>query len=174
MKRRSTAIAPAVVFYLSAATAWTAPLPVTWADLVPPAVSARAAQAPTGVVTHEQGAEMAPRDRFGMAPVRGDLDGLEVSLIGYVVPLALDGIRLKDFLIAPYVGACVHVPPPPSNQLVLTHFRAGIEMSMRLFTDPVVVTGRLSTTAVETDLGEQGSYTVGYQLDAARVTFASP
>ena len=126
----------------------------------------------TGQLAHEQGVLMAPTPRDDKSPIRADLNGREVKIVGYLVPLGLDGVKLKDFLIAPYVGACIHVPPPPSNQIVLTHFKPGLEMSMRLFTDPVVITGRLGTTAVVTDLGEQGNYTVGYQLDAAEVAFA--
>ena len=42
-----------------------------------------------------------------------------VRLPGYVVPLAnaQDG-RLTEFLFVPYYGACIHVPPPPPNQIV--------------------------------------------------------
>lgn len=165
-----------VVLSLGLPAADAAPLALEWADLVPPDPAARPAPTVgrTGVLSHEQGALLAPTDRLDRSPVRGDLDGKEVSIAGYVVPLGLDGVKVKDFLIAPYIGACVHVPPPPSNQLVFTHFATGLEMSMRLFTEPVVVVGKLTTTAAAVDLGEQGNYTVGYQLQAAKVSYLVP
>ena len=52
-----------------------------------------------------------------------------VRLPGYVVPLAnaQDG-RLTEFLFVPYYGACIHVPPPPPNQIVHVVLPRPIEM----------------------------------------------
>lgn len=45
--------------------------------------------------------------------------GRKIRLAGYVVPVAYDdGERMTEFLFVPYFGACIHVPPPPPNQLV--------------------------------------------------------
>ncbi|WP_405231864.1 DUF3299 domain-containing protein [Lentisalinibacter salinarum] len=52
------------------------------------------------------------------APVPG-LDGRTVQLPGFIVPLESDeGGLISEFLLVPYFGACIHVPPPPPNQLV--------------------------------------------------------
>lgn len=145
-----------------------------WQDLIPAEQTARAATAGLrGVVSHEQGVQFATPGAAA-APVRGELNGKEVRIAGYLVPLGLDGMMIKEFLIAPFLGACIHVPPPPANQLVLTHYKAGMEMSQRLFSDPIVITGRLKTTAVDADLGEQGSTPVGYEMDAVQVRFLEP
>ena len=52
------------------------------------------------------------------APVNVALDGKAAKLAGFVVPLdaAQDGIR--EFLLVPYYGACIHIPPPPANQII--------------------------------------------------------
>ena len=118
--------------------------------------------------------ELGPRDKDAPAPLRTDLDGKEIRIAGYLVPIGLDGVKIREFLIAPFLGACVHVPPPPANQLVLTRFKAGLEMSMRLFSDPIVVTGKIKTTKLDADLGEQGTTPVGYDLDATQVRFFEP
>ena len=41
----------------------------------------------------------------------------------------------------PYVGACIHVPPPPPNQIVHVQLKQGFE-SKELYA-PVWVTGRI-------------------------------
>ncbi|MBK0052693.1 DUF3299 domain-containing protein [Stenotrophomonas sp. S39] len=47
------------------------------------------------------------------------LDGQRVRLPGYVVPLDFDDSgNVKELLLVPFYGACLHVPAPPSNQVV--------------------------------------------------------
>jgi hypothetical protein len=53
------------------------------------------------------------------APVNPDLKGRRIKIPGYVAPLDWDADdRLKEFLLVPYFGACIHVPPPPANQII--------------------------------------------------------
>jgi len=47
-----------------------------------------------------------------------ELDGQEIAMPGYVLPLEFDGEAIREFLLVPYVGACIHVPAPPPNQVV--------------------------------------------------------
>ena len=71
------------------------------------------------------------------------LDGEEVRMPGYIVPLELSAAGVTTFLLVPYVGACIHVPPPPANQLVLvTTQRPWPSESLW---DAVWVTGRMRT-----------------------------
>lgn len=51
-------------------------------------------------------------------PVVEALDGQVVKVSGYVVPLAGDEAAITEFLLVPFLGACIHVPPPPANQIV--------------------------------------------------------
>ena len=64
------------------------------------------------------------------------LNGQYVKLPGYVVPLESDaGGLLSEFLLVPYYGACIHVPPPPSNQIV--YVRLNKPYLLKSMEDPV-------------------------------------
>ena len=91
------------------------------------------------------------------APVVSELDGENVRLPGFVVPLDFEGTEISEFLLVPYFGACIHVPPPPSNQIVYVKTVAAYPLQ-ELF-DPVWVTGVLSTQAHLNDVGDAG-YTI--------------
>ena len=93
------------------------------------------------------------------APVVGELDGQRIRLPGYVVPLDFEAMDVAEFLLVPYFGACIHVPPPPSNQIVYVTTVAGFPLK-QLF-EPVWVTGVLSTQGFLNDVGD-----AGYTLEA--------
>jgi len=95
--------------------------------------------------------------------VRADLDGKDVRIAGFVAPLAFRGDKITDFLLVPYVGACIHVPPPPANQIVLVAGGAGFRPDSDLLY-PVWVTGRLRAVSIDTDLAK-----VGYQIEGAEI-----
>lgn len=96
------------------------------------------------------------------APVIKELDGKNVKIPGFVVPLEGDEETLTEFLLVPYFGACIHVPPPPSNQIVYVKFEQGIPVASLY--DAVWVHGKLSTKSWE---GEIAS--VGYRLAGAKI-----
>ncbi len=77
-----------------------------------------------------------------------------VRIPGYVVPLTFDGQGVTEGLLVPYVGACIHVPPPPANQIVFLRFEKPTPQDG--LWDPIWATGRFNTAAVETDLAEAG------------------
>ncbi len=97
------------------------------------------------------------------APVVKALDGIEVRLPGYIVPLEVseDGL-VREFLLVPYYGACIHVPPPPSNQIV--YVRGGKGVKVDELYQPFWIIGTLSVKAVESDLAE-----AGYQMQASSI-----
>lgn len=71
-----------------------------------------------------------------------ELDGREVRLAGYPVPLESDEQgRFIEFFLVPYPGACIHVPPPPPNQIVLVRHPRGIRIDD--IYAPLEVDGRL-------------------------------
>ena len=88
------------------------------------------------------------------APVVSALDGQRIRLPGFVVPLDFEDTEISEFLLVPYFGACIHVPPPPSNQIVYVKTVAGYPLK-ELF-DPVWVTGELHTQAYLNDVGDAG------------------
>jgi len=101
---------------------------------------------------------------------KAELNGQSVRIPGYVVPLAFDGDKVAEFLLVPYVGACIHVPPPPPNQIVYVEPHESFE-SAGLF-EPVWVTGVLSTQSRNPELNlvdGTAPVDVGYSLNAVVV-----
>jgi len=58
------------------------------------------------------------RELWDRAPVNNAIVGKAVRLPGFIVPLEETREGLKEFLLVPYFGACIHSPPPPANQIV--------------------------------------------------------
>ena len=58
------------------------------------------------------------REVWDNAPSNPALDGQAVRIPGFVVPLEETKEGIKEFLLVPYFGACVHSPPPPANQII--------------------------------------------------------
>ncbi|MPY70508.1 MAG: DUF3299 domain-containing protein [Alphaproteobacteria bacterium] len=110
------------------------------------------------------------RDRVDRM-IATDLDGKVVRIPGYILPLEYEGSKVTQFLLVPYVGACIHVPPPPANQIVHVRSKEGL-LDAGIFT-PVYVTGKMSAEGVSsrslflTD-GEV-NVSFGYALQGATV-----
>ena len=101
--------------------------------------------------------------RSPAAPVVEALDGQRVRIPGYVVTLDLDEAgRVREFLLVPWFGACIHVPPPPSNQIV--HVRTTQELALDDLWQPFWIEGTLRVAHSSSELAE-----AGYQLQAERI-----
>lgn len=92
--------------------------------------------------------------------VNENLVGTNVRLPGYVLPLKVEGKKAVEFLLVPTVGACIHTPPPPANQVVHVVYPEGVEIS-GLFT-PVWISGEMAA--------EASMQTVGYSDGQAPVS----
>lgn len=104
------------------------------------------------------------------AEVVQDVDGKLVRLPGYVLPLQFDGTSVEEFLLVPYVGACIHVPPPPLNQMVFVHLNQSY--AAKTLYEPVWVTGRMtakSATKALTWVDGTANVQAGYTLAGVRV-----
>ncbi len=102
---------------------------------------------------------------------RKDLDGKPIRMPGYLLPLELDGKRVTEFLLVPYVGACIHTPPPPPNQIVHVRSESGFETDGGLYT-PVWVSGLMRTEQVRSSLNYvDGTSDVpsAYRMDAVTI-----
>lgn len=97
------------------------------------------------------------------APIVSELDGRRVKLPGFVVPLEMDPKKIDQFLLVPYYGACIHVPPPPANQTVHVLIREGKAFEGQLF-DVVWVTGTLRVEHLSSELAD-----AGYRMENATV-----
>ena len=103
------------------------------------------------------------KEMWKLAPVVKELDGQTIKLPGFVVPLEGDGQVVSSFLLVPYYGACIHVPPPPVNQTVYVRADAN-SVKIREMFETVWVTGKLSVQSARSDLGD-----AGYTLSDAKV-----
>ena len=91
------------------------------------------------------------------------MNGKTIRLGGYPVPLETDAKgRSTLFFLVPYPGACIHVPPPPPNQLVLVRYPKGLKLG-DIYT-PLWVMGTLKVESVSNDLAD-----AAYALDASKV-----
>lgn len=79
-------------------------------------------------------------ERRGMETVK-DLDGKIVRIPGYALPLEFSEAGVTEFLLVPYVGACIHTPAPPANQIVFVELNQTYR-SQSLY-DPVWITGQI-------------------------------
>ena len=91
------------------------------------------------------------------------LDGKEVRIPGYVTPIAFDDENVSEFLFVPFLGACIHVPPPEANQIIHVTNAKGI--SAKDVWQPMWLTGRLEAKPVGTVLAD-----VGYRMREAVVS----
>jgi hypothetical protein len=99
-----------------------------------------------------------------------DLDQKNVRLAGYALPLEFSGTGVNEFLLVPYVGACIHVPPPPPNQIVFVRVKKPFKPQSQ-FT-PVWVTGQISAKPVTKSLSlvdGKGSVHTGYSIEGAQI-----
>jgi hypothetical protein len=92
------------------------------------------------------------------APVVASLDNRRVRLPGLVVPLEGTSKKLSEFLLVPYFGACIHAPPPPSNQIVYVRTGSKKAVAYEMF-EAVWVVGTLRTEYTHKELGD-ASYTL--------------
>ncbi|MFK8083071.1 MAG: DUF3299 domain-containing protein [Granulosicoccus sp.] len=114
--------------------------------------------------SEESDAELARLEaEFNYAPVVAELDGKRVKIPAYVTPLEFTGASsMKEFLLVPYVGACIHTPPPPANQVVHAQSPEAIEIPD--IYDAVWAIGTIRTTTVKSDLAESG-----YKLEVEEI-----
>jgi hypothetical protein len=101
---------------------------------------------------------------FKTGQVSDTLRSLErrlVRLAGYVVPLEDFQERAKEFLLVPYFGACVHLPPPPPNQLVYVTLQSSTRISTM---EPVWIEGTLEVITYKSIYG-----VAGFRMKADRI-----
>ena len=91
------------------------------------------------------------REVWDNAPVNRTLVGQAVRIPGFVVPLEDTKEGLKEFLLVPYFGACVHSPPPPSNQIIHVLPKSAVKGLHSM--DAVWISGTLANTQTDSYMG---------------------
>lgn len=119
----------------------------SWDDLIP-----EGWEPPIPVQDHS--GKFAPKQET--APVVEALNGKKIKIPGYVLPLKFKGEEVLEFLLVPFVGACIHVPPPPENQMVVVKLKT--PMNGRDLWDPVWVSGVMQTKRLKTEFATAGYF----------------
>lgn len=101
----------------------------------------------------EEGSEMDFMPQLGTFDTVEDLDGVLVRIPGYIAPFDFESSRRhREFLFVPYMGACIHSPPPPPNQIIFV--RADPAVRVPDIWAPYWMEGTLTTEKTENDLGD--------------------
>jgi hypothetical protein len=138
-------------------------LDLDWKELLPEGERAHftaVAPAPVHDSRGEGGPAAVQAQNFN---VNKSLEGATVRLPGFIVPLeAVKSGGVSEFLLVPYFGSCIHVPPPPPNQIVYVHNskRSGIESIYEAYW----ITGKLHLQTKTTRLGS-----TAYELSADKI-----
>ena len=153
---------------------------IEWPDLMPPEVLAILLNPPEYIAEIEDGSaedqissqmksavNQSEEDAYQKALVSTDvnenLDGAMIRIPGFVVPLEFDEEQtISQFFLVPYFGACLHMPPPPPNQIILVNAPSGVQMSALY--DPFWIEGQLSTSFQENDMA-----TSAYAMQLKRI-----
>lgn len=128
------------------------PLEITWDDLIPPGV-------PYSEIIgegelDEENDYWRPIFDANATRLNTALDGAYVKMPGYIIPLDLTADGVTEFVLVPYVGACIHTPPPPPNQLVFV--TTSTPWPSDKLWDAVWVTGHMRHQLQSTEVAETG------------------
>ena len=168
-----------VLLLVTSAAASDSPREILWDQLVPEGWNPYAV---FDELSNEEYAALSNEEFFALrekaqemldkAPVVKELDGQTVRIPGYVLPLEYKGTRIREFLLMPYLGACLHTPPPPANQVI----RCSLEQAhdLQQMWRPVWISGRLKTGHDTSKLGEDGydsitNVSFGYSMDVESI-----
>jgi len=113
---------------------------------------------------------IAEKKRAAASAVNPAIDGKTIRMPGYVLPLEFSGNKVTEFLLVPWVGACIHTPPPEPNQIV--YVKPDTAFEMRRAFDAVWVTGRIAATGSKRSVeivDGKADIDVGYSLRASLV-----
>ncbi|MFM8630078.1 MAG: DUF3299 domain-containing protein [Betaproteobacteria bacterium] len=94
------------------------------------------------------------RKKWDNAPIDPTHINSAIRIAGYVVSLDANRKQISEFLLVPYFGACIHLPPPPANQIILVRLKKPTSKLASM--DTVWVQGTLRGARVDTGLAVTG------------------
>lgn len=97
-----------------------------------------------------------------MSPELHALDGHKVRSPGFMVPLEDNRAEVKEFLLVPNPQACIHAPPPPSNQMIYVRM---VGAPAKTMFGPVMVEGTLRVTTQTHQYGSASFQIYGENVD---------
>lgn len=115
---------------------------------------------PPPQVSHDGNLASVPQPVGG---VNKKLDNQDLRIPGFVVPLEGDAKKITAFLLVPYFGACIHVPPPPTNQVIYVSYPKGAPVDD--LWDAIWVKGKMHTISSSHEMA-----TASYSMEATEVS----
>tara|TARA_B100001094_G_scaffold182464_1_gene176868 strand:- start:283 stop:786 length:504 start_codon:yes stop_codon:yes gene_type:complete len=137
-----------------------APREITWDDLIPPGVPYSEIIAEGEL--DEENDYWRPIFDENSTKLNPALADAYIKMPGFIIPIDISADGVTSFILVPYVGACIHVPPPPPNQLVFVTTKVPWP-SERLW-EAVWVTGTMQNKVQYTEVAD-----TGYELEADRI-----
>ena len=134
-----------------------APREITWDDLIPPGVPYSEIIAEGEL--DEENDYWRPIFDENSTKLNPALADAYIKMPGFIIPIDISADGVTSFILVPYVGACIHVPPPPPNQLVFVTTKVPWP-SERLW-EAVWVTGTMQNKVQYTEVAD-----TGYELEA--------
>ncbi|MEZ8158822.1 DUF3299 domain-containing protein [Vibrio splendidus] len=135
-------------------------LTLDWIDLIPESERAQLDSFGMPMVNHDS---MDKPQQSTLGAVRPELNGSTVKIPGFVIPLEGDENMITEFLLVPYFGACIHVPPPPPNQIIYVKFPKGAPIQQ--LWDVIYLVGTLKTESISHDLAQTGYLIEGTAIE---------
>ncbi len=132
------------------------PREIDWLELMPAEDLALLESMPE--IEHEgDGPPLLP-DEIMTGRVVPEMANVDGRIPGFVVPLkTTNDMRILEFFLVPYYGACIHVPPPPPNQIIHVKYSEGF--TLEALYDPVWIEGKIVIERTENDIGAS-SYSI--------------
>lgn len=132
---------------------------IDWIDMIPPE-DLKTLEQLAGTIDHSGGAAEAV---FTSEKTVAKMDGVSGKLPGYIVPITTDDRnRIVELFLVPYFGACIHIPPPPPNQLV--YIKPKTPLAMTEIWDAYYAVGTLRVSKTKNKMA-----TAAYSMDLDRV-----
>jgi hypothetical protein len=150
-RRKLITLAAASAVLPQAASA-AAPTEIKWDDLIPPGVPYSEIIG-EGVIDERNDLWFPEFDAIA-TKLNPALDGAYIKMPGFIIPIDISTKGVTSFVLVPYVGACLHTPPPPPNQLVFVN--AVTPWPSDNLWDAVWVTGRIEHDIKTTEVAETG------------------
>ena len=146
---------PALVLVFGSASAAADVRELKWEELIPQTAVLEPSPGPGGGSWIEESFDDSFMSSSHATSVVEELDGIQARIPGFMVPLELaDNGKIKEFLLVPYFGACIHFPPPPPNQIVYVVLDEPIEVEDTW--SPVWAVGELTTKTYGSEIGSAG------------------
>jgi len=156
---KRAALATMLWLLCSAAIGADATRELDWMELLPPGEMEALGEAPP--LDHNGMFKMTQTGSFKVVP---SLNGSKIKIAGYIVPVEVSSnSQMSEFFIVPYFGACIHVPPPPPNQIIFAKLAKTIPVTD--IYEAFWIEGTLKVETIKNDIAASA-----YTLDASKVS----